>query len=354
MAFSQGLEIIMSNNITPTQNPSSIGSWALLIAQTIESYDFNSQDLFSKVGVDLNHLRKNNARIDNDKMREVLLQAQVLSDDPYFALAIAKNMQASACNALGVAMTVSQHGYDALKRLVRYIKYLNDGQTVILKEHENNISLLAESLNTNGSTKCGLGLETMFTALYQMINMISGKQLKLNGVYFRHDYFHDKKPFEEFFNCPVNFSADRNEITFDKESIASDFSFANSTLTSKLDEIIEEYLNKYYVDTLSNKVQEYFLKVNNFDEIDQIEVAKTLKLSPRMLQKKLKQEGVSYSKLLDACRQKSALKLISDKTIPLTELAFILGFADQSNFSRAFKRWSGSTPHQYRNNKMLA
>ncbi len=71
-------------------------------------------------------------------------------------------------------------------------------------------------------------------------------------------------------------------------------------------------------------------------------------LSPRMLQRRLKEEGTSYTELLDDCRHKLAVKLISHNKLALSEVTYILGFSDQSNFSRAFKRWTGTSPHQYR------
>jgi len=332
--------------------PSSIGSWALMVAQIIESYGIDSQAIFDDVGVNLDGLRKNNARIANTKIHEIWQQAQSLSNDPYITLKLAQNMKPCAFDTLGMALSVSQHVYDALKRLVRYAKYLNNGPEFVLNENSTEVSLLLQLKGPQYPEFSSLNSEALIGSMYHVLHSIAGDNFRLKAIYFEHEFTHDKKPFEDFFQCPVYFSANRYEIIFDKEGLFSEFAFANSVLTSTLDDWIEEHLSKFNDELISYKVQKYLLKHLAYDDIDQNNVADHLNLSPRMLQRKLKEEGVSYTELLDSCRQKLAFKLISDETIPLSELTFILGFTDQSNFSRAFKRWSGSTPHQYRNNKL--
>ena len=92
----------------------------------------------------------------------------------------------------------------------------------------------------------------------------------------------------------------------------------------------------------------YLLNNLIYGDLDQEKVASSLAMSPRLLQRKLKKEGVVYSKMFDECRKKIAIKLIYSKQHPMSEVAFMLGFSDQGNFSRAFKRWTGSNPYQYR------
>jgi AraC-like DNA-binding protein len=77
-------------------------------------------------------------------------------------------------------------------------------------------------------------------------------------------------------------------------------------------------------------------------------VARELAVSPRSLQKSLKTEGASYQRLLDRVRQEIAIDSLGDPDLSLCDVAFLLGFAEQSAFNHAFKRWTGSSPRQYR------
>ena len=78
------------------------------------------------------------------------------------------------------------------------------------------------------------------------------------------------------------------------------------------------------------------------------EVATTLALGPRTLQRKLQQEGGSFQRLLDEARKNLALTYLNDLDLPLSEVAFRLGFSESSAFYRATKRWLGATAQAYR------
>ncbi|MFT7578781.1 MAG: AraC-like DNA-binding protein [Myxococcota bacterium] len=71
-------------------------------------------------------------------------------------------------------------------------------------------------------------------------------------------------------------------------------------------------------------------------------------MSNRKLQRKLKVEGTSYADVLDQTRESVAQFYLKQGDISLAEICYLLGFAEQSSFSRAFKRWTGSTPSQSR------
>jgi AraC-like DNA-binding protein len=77
-------------------------------------------------------------------------------------------------------------------------------------------------------------------------------------------------------------------------------------------------------------------------------VASQLHMSRYTLHKKLRREGLTFASLLEEVRRKQALTYLQDKTKPLVEIAEQLGFSELSAFSRAFKRWMGVPPAEYR------
>ena len=78
-------------------------------------------------------------------------------------------------------------------------------------------------------------------------------------------------------------------------------------------------------------------------------VARSLNMSESAFQKKLKATGTSYQELLDNTRTELAKHHLSDPDMSVDEVAYMLGFSDCSNFTRAFKRWLGMSPREYRN-----
>ena len=77
-------------------------------------------------------------------------------------------------------------------------------------------------------------------------------------------------------------------------------------------------------------------------------VAAALAMSPRTLQRRLREEGTSYADLLDRFRHRMAVALLEDREIAIYEVAYLLGYAEPSTFYRAFRRWTGSSPREHR------
>ncbi|MGB2288024.1 MAG: helix-turn-helix domain-containing protein [Porticoccaceae bacterium] len=79
-------------------------------------------------------------------------------------------------------------------------------------------------------------------------------------------------------------------------------------------------------------------------------IAKKLNISERTLQRKLKEESCSFRELLATTRQSLACHHLENLDIPVNEISFLLGYSEETNFARAFKRWTGMSPSEYRNN----
>ena len=86
-------------------------------------------------------------------------------------------------------------------------------------------------------------------------------------------------------------------------------------------------------------------------ECSRDKVASTLGMSPGTLQLKLSQHGTNFQKLLDDTRKELGCSYVQQPTRSVTEITFLLGFNDTSNFTRAFKRWTGMSPTEYRHKR---
>jgi AraC-like DNA-binding protein len=83
--------------------------------------------------------------------------------------------------------------------------------------------------------------------------------------------------------------------------------------------------------------------------MSEVSLADHFNCSSRQLQRKLKDEGTSYRELLDKVRMDLAEQYITRNNFTITETAYLLGYSDPNNFSRAFKKWMGVSPGSFRN-----
>jgi AraC-like DNA-binding protein len=156
--------------------------------------------------------------------------------------------------------------------------------------------------------------------------------------------------FKSFFGTDVEFDADADEIFF-PASIASLPIVGRDTYLNKL-------LRRYAEEALACQPE---LRASNHSRVERIipqllphgraelsEVARQLGVSSRTLSRKLRDEGVTYAEILDKLRSALAKRYLSDRELPVSEIAWLLGYQEVSSFTHAFKRWTGMTPRGFR------
>jgi AraC-like DNA-binding protein len=123
---------------------------------------------------------------------------------------------------------------------------------------------------------------------------------------------------------------------------------ANPQLARLNDQVMIEYLAKLNKDDIVNRVAAVIVDMLPSGGVADEKVAETLGMSVRSLQRRLKEADTTFRTILDMTRRDLASTYVRDPDIELAEVAFLLGFSDQSAFSRAFKRWTGNPPSQVR------
>ena len=101
-------------------------------------------------------------------------------------------------------------------------------------------------------------------------------------------------------------------------------------------------------DDLIGQVRQQIVRGLDSGKITREDVAKRLHMSVRTLQRRLDDNGIVFSDLVDEIRKEMAKSYLQAGELTLTEIGFLLGFAEQSSFTRAFKRWTGQTPLEFR------
>jgi len=147
--------------------------------------------------------------------------------------------------------------------------------------------------------------------------------------------------------CPVEFEAENVAIAFDEQAAAQPVLSGNPELAAEADKLAARYMEGVEPDTAAARVRALLLKAMSSGDVDQDGIARALNQSPSTLQRRLREEGTSYQRLLDATRRDLALDYLREGRHSLADITFLLGFTDQSNFTRAFRRWTGKTPRQY-------
>ena len=154
--------------------------------------------------------------------------------------------------------------------------------------------------------------------------------------------------FFEYFRSPVLFEAPTYSITLPIEAVDRILTGSNPQLAELNDQVMIEYLAKLDQNHITLKVKAAIIDQLPSGSVTDETVARALYMSSRKLQRQLQRAGTSFNNLLNEIRQDLAQKYLREEDTSMTEIAFLLGFSESSAFSRAFKRWMGVTPSQYR------
>lgn len=233
-------------------------------------------------------------------------------------------------------------------RLVgRYIRLIHDGIYVSLEE-EGDVARLVyvhipEQLGRRQPVEGMLAL----TVLHGRLGI--GEELVPRAVCFAHARPERVSEQERVFRAPVHYGCPRNELVLDRALLDRPQRHAEERLLALLDRQLGALLSEL---PESRRFQDMVAR-RMMDELPEREpavaaIAVKLHMSARSLQRRLQSEGTSFAEVLSVLRRDRALHYLKDQRISIGEVAFLLGFLDVTAFHRAFKRWTGSTPAEFR------
>ncbi len=237
---------------------------------------------------------------------------------------------------------------DALHKLCRYHGLTTD-YVLLQLQKDSARSYLAWNPVAGQDIMDRHHIEAVMTNLRRLIHGLSGGNVAPVGIDFRHPQPLDTTMHQKIFGCPLRFEQDANRLYLKTEDLSHEIFLANPALLQELERIARDMLDQVYTpDTWSKRVSKALsaLLVKG-EDVDLAFVANELAISPRGLQAKLQEEGKNYREIFEDLRKEMALRYLARKDISLYEVAFLLGYSEQSAFNRAFKRWTGLQPRQY-------
>lgn len=195
-------------------------------------------------------------------------------------------------------------------------------------------------------------VEEVLTSWVSLARYLSTSPVNLKQVSFTHQAEEELVgEYEEYFSCPVEFNSCSNRILADRSVLESGFARYEPEIYNLLnihaDKALANIIRAFPLDAIKR-----FISRNLANQDCSVEsCAKNLNMSGRTLQRHLSKHNLTFSILIDSIRQKRSVELVKDPSTDLTYIAHILGFSEQSSFSRAFKRWTGLTPSDFRASK---
>ncbi len=323
-----------------------LASVAVLLAHTIQSYGLDFRPIVRQAGLDPDRYYDPDERLPLDRLQRVWSLATEASGDPCFGLRYAEYIQPASLHGMGLAWAASDTLLDGIKRLIRYQSAVSTALGIGLSETPDGYRLRFDS--KVGPRQVAASIDATLAAFIRMCRITTGPSINPSKVTFRHRAPPCVDRFLQFFAAPVDFDADADSIRFDRHSLESRIPSAHPELARVNDGLVHDYLKRLDQHDLTGRVRTQIVEHLPSGIPRQEEIAHQLNLSLRNLQRKLKGEGTSFKNLIDETRKALAIEYLTTTRKPLIEIGYLLGFTESSNFSRAFRRWTGQPPQHYR------
>jgi len=181
---------------------------------------------------------------------------------------------------------------------------------------------------------------------------VAGQPQFVKAVHVTHAAPAYRAEYDRIFQMPVVFGSDRNALLMTgdswltlKPSLPSRYVFG--ILSARAEALLGELEGS---NSARGRVEHALMLLLHTGEAGMDGIARKLGLSRQTLSRRLKAEGTTFEKVLDELRHNMALNYLSGKKVSVNETAYLVGFSEPAAFSRAFKRWTGTSPRQHRSN----
>ena len=317
-----------------------------LMCQILKSYDIDADAILHEAGINPAVLSDFNARVfiaQRTKFHQLAFEA---IPNPNFALEAGQYWHPTQLGALGYAWMTSSTLRSAFDRLARYARIVIGTANLTIEESKEGLSLNIDFANESYVPR--FRIDGSLAVILAMIRCNAGQDFNPQSISFRHDAPENSADFEALFQCPVIFGSEIDGLTISIEDADKPRASSNTQLAQLHDQLLIEYVAKLDKGNVVEKVKLAVINQLGSGYISDAIIAETLFMSERTLQRRLQENKTTFKILVNKVRLDLADKYLRDSSLSLTEIAYMLGFSEMSAFSRAFKRWSGQSPSDYR------
>jgi AraC-like DNA-binding protein len=259
---------------------------------------------------------------------------------------MAEKWHPSYIGALGYAWCVSSTLRAALNRVVRYVHVVTEDLGIKLSETPHGLKVIVDLESSTYTLP--QHHDVVISVLVHMCRFNYGDELVPAEVCLAHEEPPCSQIISELFRSPVIYDTQVSSLTLAKKDVDLKLASHNKELALLHDEFLMKYLINIKKGDIVQQIQSVIIDNLPSGNVSDQLIARELNLSERTLQRKLKQRGTNFRTVLNNMRKMAALQYIKNPVNTMTDIAFLVGFSEQSSFSRAFKQWTGTSPIKYR------
>jgi AraC-like DNA-binding protein len=328
--------------------PTVQGVLTRLAADRVRKSGIKLEPLLGRVGLTVDQIDNPEQRITARKQVTFLEAAAEALKDDFLGFSLAEEFNCRDTGLMYYVMASSDTLGDALKRASRYSRIDNEAIVIRYREGpEPTLSLTYSGIPRHTDRQ---QIEFFIGALVRLSRLLTGRQFFPKRASMVHVRSKGVAKFSRLLGDDIEFGSDSDEISFPDGSAEWTLVDADQHLNRVLLKFCDESINarKSNPDTLRVKVENTISTLLPHGHAQVEIVAKKLGMSERTLTRRLAEEGVPFNEVLQQLKASLATRYLEEDGMPISRIAWLLGFEEASSFSHACRRWTGKSPRELR------
>lgn len=307
----------------------------------------DSEAIENQLGQSLESLARPDQRIDAEQHYQLWRFAEAITRDPAIGLHIGQWGDPGAMGLVGHVFFNCDTLGDAVGQYVRLHRLINESVTLSLAQ-SGDLTILSWQPDSPDHY-CRLDMDRTLAAAISRTRHFIYPGFRAEWAELAHPRPAYADEYSGLFGGEVRFDQPVTRVAFHAQHLARPIPRRNPYVYSAVLKQVNTVLARWRSQkSFSRKIRQLISKQLSTNQVNADNLARQCHMSRQTLYRRLKKEGISFHDLVEQVRKDKALRYVADNQYALGEIAFLLGFSELSAFSRAFKRWTGQAPAQYR------
>jgi AraC-like DNA-binding protein len=316
------------------------------LARRLAELGVSSQAVLRRAGLPIGLFDQNRIWLTTEELLAFYNAIPEIAGDPAIGLKLGSEERPEHFSPIQIAALYSRSFRDALNRIARY-KRLTCPEEIRIVERGKECAvefvwLLAQS------SEAPTWIDMCFAWTVTVGRRGTGRSIRPLRLELRRPEI-NRRMYEDHFSCPVKFGARHNKLVLREEDVRQPFVTHNPDLLELVSPQLEAQLTQQLADRSLQEQAKGILKRLLAGQRPRLEdVALELRMSARTLQRRLLEERISFQNLVEEARREMAQHYLRQPSLELNETAYLLGYEDPNSFIRAFHKWEGTSPGEWR------
>ena len=331
----------------PGQTLTVAASYVRALLDWAEQSGVAPAELLCAAGLDADAVNRPGARFSFGVWAELFRQGEILCGDEDFGLHVGEHIKPAHYNILGYLTMSCRNLAEAIEGLLQFEPLVGTvARSQVASDEQGRVRLQWQCpIQPYPPRPIG---ETTLASWVSYARWITGRNESPVAVHFQHPEPPRTREHRRLFNCPVHFGQAHTELVIDPAQLTLPLKRPDPGLRARMDRKARQELERDGDSAFMRDVRRAIAARLGTGTPELDAIAAHFELSPRSLQRRLSAAGTRFNAVVDETRYELAHEYLRYSELSLGDIAFMLGFSEQSAFTRAFQRWTGISPGHYR------